>query len=50
MNGETAVLLLLTNMQGGDHSAEQKTHARKLEWKHDYNFRSTIPDKKTLRN
>ena len=44
MNGETVVLLLLTDVQGGDHSAEQETHARKLKLRHNYKFRSTITD------
>ena len=49
LNGETATLLLPTDMQGGNHGAEKKLMHENLT-KHGYNFESTTPDKKTLRN
>ena len=49
INDETAILLLLTDMQGGDHGAEQKLMHENL-IKHNYNFKSTTPGKKALRN
>ena len=49
LNGKTATLLLLTDMQGGNHGAEKKLMHENLT-KHSYNFESTTPDKKTLRN
>ena len=49
INDETAILLLLTDMQGGNHGAEKKLMHGNLT-KHNCNFKSTIPDKKALRN
>ena len=49
INDETAILLLLTDMQGGNHGAEKKLMHENLT-KHSYNFESTTPYKKALRN
>ena len=49
LNGKLQLLLLLTDMQGGNHGAEKKLMHENLT-KHGYNFESTTPDKKTLRN
>ena len=49
LNGKLQLLLLLTDMQGGNHGAEKKLMHENLT-KHSYNFESTTPDKKTLRN
>ena len=49
LNGETATLLLLTDMQDGNHYAEKRLMHENLT-KHSYNFKSTTLDKKTLRN
>ena len=47
LNNETATLLLLTDMQGGNHGAEKKLMHKNLT-KHSYNFESTTPDKKYM--
>ena len=49
LNSETATLLLLTDMQGGNYGAEKKLMQENLT-KHSYNFKSTTLDKETLRN